>query len=192
MLTFPADTEALLFDCDGTLVDSMPIHISAWQATLADYGVDLPKAFIDDRAGMPTNTIVEHINVEFGVTLDPPTITGEKEARYLTRLDEVLPIQPVLDTARSHHAKLAMAVVSGSVRSVVLAALETVDAMSLFPVIVTADDPVAAKPSPDVFLEAARQLGVRPERCHVFEDGDYGITAAQAAGMTWTDVRELV
>lgn len=192
MIPFPAETEALLFDCDGTLVNSMPIHIQAWQATLSDHGVTLPRTFIDERAGMPTRTIVEHINVEFSVDLDPKSIVDDKEARYWARLDEVLPIEPVLATARAHHGKLAMAVVSGSVLKLVVGALESVDAAQLFPVMVTADDPVAAKPSPDIFLEAARQLGIAPEKCHVFEDGDVGITAAREAGMTWTDVRELV
>jgi len=192
MIPFPEKTEALLFDCDGTLVDSMPIHTEAWQATLSDHGVALSKAFIDQRAGMPTDTIVEHINIEFHVNLDPQTIIDDKEARFMARLHEVLPIEPVLATARAHHGTLAMAVVSGSARKLVMAALETVEAAALFPVIVTADDPVAAKPSPDIFLEAARQLNIAPEKCHVFEDGDAGITAAQEAKMTWTDVRELV
>lgn len=191
MIPFPPDTEALLFDCDGTLVNSMPIHIDAWQVTLADYNVELPRSFIDDRAGIPTITIVEQMNVEFGVSLDPVQVVDEKEARFLARLDELEPIDTVMATALHHHGKLPMAVASGSVRKVVHLSLEKVGALHLFPVVVTADDPVAAKPSPDIFLEAARQLEVEPSRCHVFEDGDQGIIAARSAGMTWTDVREL-
>ena len=192
MIPFPSDIEALLFDCDGTLVDSMPIHIEAWQATLADYGVDLPKSFIDERAGMPTITIVEHMNVEFGVTLDPVQVTAEKEQRYVDRIHEVKAIDQVLATAEQYHGKMPMAVASGSVREIVKLSLETVGALHMFPVLVTADDPVAAKPAPDIFLEAARRLDIAPEKCHVFEDGDQGIKAAKAAGMTWTDVRVLV
>lgn len=191
MIEFPAETEALLFDCDGTLVDSMPMHIEAWQTTLADYGVDLPKAFIDERAGMPTLAIVEQINVDFGVSLVPEQIVDEKEARYLKRLGELQPIEAVLATAQHHHGKMPMAVASGSVRKVVELSLNAVGAFELFTVFVTADDPVEAKPSPAIFLEAARQLNVSPTKCHVFEDGDHGITAAREAGMTWTDVREL-
>lgn len=192
MIPFPEETEALLFDCDGTLVNSMPIHIECWIATLADYGVDLPAAFIDSHCGIPTNTIVELINEEFGVSLVPQQITDEKEARYLKRLQEVEPIEAVVATAKAHHGKLAMAVVSGSTLDLVAGALETIDAADMFPVIITANDPVPAKPSPEIFLEAARRLGVEPTRCHVFEDGDPGIVAAREAGMTWTDVRELV
>lgn len=191
MIEFPTETAALIFDCDGTLVDSMPIHIEAWQATLQDYGVDLPKSYIDERAGMPTHSIVEQMNVDFGVTLDPAQVTDEKEARYIARLDEVKPIDAVLATARQHHGSMPMAVASGSVRNLVIRSLETVGALEMFPILVTADDPVAAKPAPDIFLEAARQLGIAAERCHVFEDGDHGITAAREAGMTWTDVRAI-
>ncbi len=191
MIPFPEDTEALLFDCDGTLVDSMPIHVDAWQATLRDYGVELPKSFIDARAGMPTEIIVEQMNVEFGVSLNPATVVQDKEARYIARISEVKPVDLVLATAEAHHGRLPMAVASGSVLSVVKLSLETVGALHLFPVLVTADDPIPGKPAPDVFLEAARQLDVEPAKCHVFEDGDQGIAAARTAGMTWTDVRLL-
>lgn len=191
MIEFPAKTAALIFDCDGTLVDSMPIHIEAWQETLRDYGVDLPKSYIDERAGMPTHSIVEQMSVDFGVALDPTQVTDEKEARYIARLDEVKPIDAVLATARQYHGSIPMAVASGSVRNLVIRSLETVGALELFPILVTADDPVAAKPAPDIFLEAARQLGIAAQRCHVFEDGDHGITAAREAGMTWTDVRAI-
>ncbi len=191
MIPFPEDTEALLFDCDGTLVDSMPIHVDAWQVTLRDYGVDLPKSFIDARAGMPTEKIVEQMNIEFGVS-HPVKIVKEKEARYVARINEVEPVDVVLATAEAHRGRLPMAVASGSVRSIVKLSLETVGALHLFPVLVTADDPIPGKPAPDIFLEAARQLHVEPAKCHVFEDGDQGIAAARTAGMTWTDVRLLV
>lgn len=192
MLEFPAGTEALLFDCDGTLVDSMPIHIEAWQATLKRYGVDLPKEFIDQRAGMPTDLIVADINTAYGTVLEPKATADEKEEVYQKRLHEVQPIGPVLETAKAYHRRLAMAVVTGGQRHIIEATLATIGATELFTVLVTADDPVAPKPSPEIYLEAARRLGIAPEKCHVFEDGEPGIVAARAAGMTWTDVRELV
>jgi len=195
-LPYPADTTALLFDCDGTLADTMPFHIVAWQESFAEHGIDLPQAFIDERAGMPTDTIVREANEVFraqlgDTQLDPHRFCEAKEARFMLRMSEVLPIEPVLATARSAHGKLPIAVVSGSKADVVAATLRHIQADHLFEVVVTADDPVPAKPSPEVFLEAARRLSVPPEKCHVFEDGDSGIVAAKAAGMTWTDVREL-
>ncbi|MEQ8211931.1 MAG: HAD family phosphatase [Lacipirellulaceae bacterium] len=189
MLAYPEDTAALLFDCDGTLADTMPFHVLAWQEQFAEHGIELPQSFIDERAGMPTVQIVLDANQHYGVDFDPEKFTAEKEARFETRLSEVLPIEPVLEIARETHGKLPMAVVSGGVAPIVNKTLKHIKADHLFPVVVTATDPVAPKPSPEIFLEAARRLEVDPAKCHVYEDGDSGITAAKAAGMTWTDVR---
>ena len=188
-LPYPADTAALLFDCDGTLADTMPFHIVAWQEEFAAHGIDLPQEFIDQRAGMPTAEIVRAANDHYGTQFDPEQFSHDKENRFERRLSEVLPIEPVLATARAAHGKLPLAVVSGGLGPIVAKTLKHINAEHLFPVVVTASDPVAAKPSPDIFLEAARRLEVDPTKCHVFEDGDTGITAAKAAGMTWTDVR---
>lgn len=191
MLPFPKTTQALLFDCDGTLADSMPLHIQAWMDTFADYGLLCPRQFIDIRAGRPTELIVEDANLEFGCTLDPVAFVAEKEARFEKNLHLVKPIESVLSTARDHHAKLRMAVVSGGKRHIVTKTLATIAAADFFKVVITADDPVEPKPSPEIFLEAARRLQVEPRYCHVFEDGEPGIVAAVAAGMSYTDVRVL-
>lgn len=192
MLEIPHGTTALLFDCDGTLADTMTLHYEAWHETLLTYGVDCPRAFIDEHAGVPTDLIVEEINERWGVSLDPRGVCEEKEGRFRLQIHRTEPIEEVLATAHAHHGKLPMAVVSGGERDLVEATLVAIDALRLFPVLVTATDPVAPKPSPDVFLEAARQLGVDPAGCHVFEDGEPGMVAARAAGMTLTDVREVI
>jgi HAD superfamily hydrolase (TIGR01509 family) len=119
-------------------------------------------------------------------------IADEKEAIFEQMLHLARPIEIVLATARGYFGKLPMGIVSGGMRRLVLATLRGMDAEKLFTVVVTADDPVPPKPAPDVYLEAARQLGVDPAKCHVFEDGDPGIVAAQAAGMTVTDVRPVL
>ncbi|WP_425400570.1 HAD family hydrolase [Aeoliella sp.] len=192
MLPIPEDTTALLFDCDGTLADTMTLHYEAWHETLLLHGVDCPRSFIDEHAGVPTDLIVEHVNARWGTSLDPHAITEEKENRFREVLHLTEPIEEVLATAHAYHGKLPMAVVSGGPLDVVSATLVAIHAFDLFPVMVTASDPVAPKPSPDIFLEAAKQLGVDPAKCHVFEDGDPGIVAAKAAGMTFTDVREVI
>jgi beta-phosphoglucomutase-like phosphatase (HAD superfamily) len=191
MIEIPPGTEGLLFDCDGTLADTMPLHYRAWHETLMDYGVDCPRAFIDRHAGVPTRLIVEHVNRDFGVSLDPVRISDEKEARFAKRLHESLPVEEVVATAKACAGRLPMGVVSGGTRDLVVPTLQAIGVLDLFEVIVTADDPVRPKPAPDVFLEGARRLGVEPTRCHVFEDGEPGIIAAHAAGMTVTDVRLL-
>ncbi len=192
MLPFPSGTMALLFDCDGTLADTMTLHYEAWHETLRLRGIDCPRAFIDEHAGVPTDLIVEELNARWGVALDPEQISVEKEGRFREQIHRTEPVEEVLATAHAYHGKLPMAVVSGGVGELVKATLLAIDALALFPVIVTADDPVKPKPAPDVFVEAARQLGVEPTKCHVFEDGDPGIVAAKAAGMTFTDVREVI
>lgn len=191
MIEIPPGTEGLLFDCDGTLADTMPIHYKAWYDTLLEYGIECPRSFIDRHAGVPTRLIVEHINRDFGVDLDPVRIADEKEARFELRLHESQPVEEVVATARAYAGRLPMGVVSGGTRNLVVPTLQAIDVLDLFQVIVTADDPVRPKPAPDVFLEGARRLGVPPEQCHVFEDGEPGIIAARAAGMTVTDVRQL-
>ncbi len=192
MLPIPPDTAALLFDCDGTLADTMSLHFKAWHETLLPYGVDCPRELIDKHAGVPTTTIVAEVNHLYGTSLDARVITEEKERRVHEQVHLARPVEEVLATAQAHFGKLPMAVVSGGTRKMVHAVLECIDATSLFPVVLTADDPVAPKPSPAIFVEAALRLGVAPEKCHVFEDGDPGIVAAQAAGMTYTDVRQVL
>jgi len=192
MLPIPSGTAALLFDCDGTLADTMALHHAAWHETLLPHGVDCPRSFIDTHAGVPTHGIVAEVNKLWGTQLDGEEITEAKEARFAALIPQAVPVEEVLATARAYHGKLPMAVVSGGGRDMVHATLAAIDALAFFPVIITANDPVAPKPAPDVFLEAARRLGVEAGKCHVFEDGDPGIVAAQRAGMTWTDVRLVV
>lgn len=192
MLPIPTGTAALLFDCDGTLADTMTLHHAAWHETLLQYGVDCPRSFIDTHAGVPTHGIVAEVNKLWGTQLDGNAITEEKEGRFAAMIHQAMPVEEVLATALAYHGKLPMAVVSGGTRDIVEATLTTIGAIQLFPVIITANDPVAPKPAPDVFLEAARRLGVEATKCHVFEDGDPGIVAAQRAGMTFTDIRRVI
>ncbi|QDT68411.1 Fructose-1-phosphate phosphatase YqaB [Planctomycetes bacterium MalM25] len=191
MIELPAGTLGLVFDCDGTLVDSMPLHVLLWNECLAPHGVQVPKAFIDTHAGRPTDVIVEIINREHGLSIDPVAFEEEKEGRFRERIAEVGPIEPVVATARRWRGELPMAVVSGGVRENVVESLKAIDALDWFEVLLTASDPIAPKPAPDLFLAAADRIKVDPERCHAFEDADAGIDAARAAGMTVTDVREV-
>ncbi len=192
MIELPAGTLGLVFDCDGTLVDSMPLHILLWNECLVPHGVQVPKAFIDTHAGKPTDVIVGIINREHGVAIDPVAFEEEKEGRFRERSSEVGPIEPVVATARRWRGELPMGVVSGGVRENVVASLRSIDALEWFDVLLTASDPIAPKPAPDLFLAAADRLGVAPERCHAFEDADAGVDSARAAGMTVTDVREVL
>ena len=182
----PDDTfDACLFDCDGTLIDSMPWHYRAWNAALRASGADFdfPVDLFQSLAGMETAKIVLRLNDRFQSRVDPAEVVRAKREWYLANIDGMREIPPVADfarrIARTHH----VAVVTGGMRSVVERSLASAGMAGLFPVIVTFEDVPNGKPAPDMFLLAAEKLGVPPERCLVFEDGQLGIDGAIAAGM---------
>jgi HAD superfamily hydrolase (TIGR01509 family) len=183
------EIQALIFDCDGTLTDSMPVHYIAWHATLSRYGV----VFEEDRfyalGGMPTDKIIALLSAEQGIPLDPVAIAREKEADFLRSLHLIEPIAPVIETLHAHLGKLKLAVASGGWRNVVERQLRQIGIFEHFGAIVAAEDTERHKPEPDVFLEAARRLQVPAAACRVYEDSDLGIEAARRAGMQWVDVR---
>ena len=181
--------EALLFDCDGTLADTMPAHYRAWLHVTAAHGI----AFDEDRfyglGGRPTRDILAALAAEAGVALDVEEGVKRKEAAFLAQLDCVAAIDPVVDVVRRSRGRVPMAVVTGGHRAVCTRILAHVGLAAAFDTIVASEDTDRHKPEPEPFLEAARRLGARPERCVVWEDSDLGIESARRAGMDWIDVR---
>ena len=188
-LTVPSWVQGLIFDCDGTLADTMPLHYAAWAETFAAFGQTCPLEFLVRHNGKPTNEIVAQYNVEFDQTLEVERFCVDKERRALARLDQVRPLEPVAALARKYHGVLPMAVVSGGSRVNVERTLRVIGLRELFSVVLTADDGLPPKPAPDLFLEAARRLGVEPAHCQAFEDADAGLEAIHRAGMRAIDVR---
>jgi HAD superfamily hydrolase (TIGR01509 family) len=182
---------ALIFDCDGTLTDSMPVHFLCWQKTMRACGIE----FAEDRfyalGGMPSDKIVELLSVEAGLALDCAAVAAEKEQAFLETLHLLEPIAAVVDIARQNRGTRKMAVASGGFRHVIEKQLRQVGIYDWFDALVTAEDTPRHKPEPDVFLEAARRLGVPPADCLVYEDSDLGVEAARRAGMRWLDVRTI-
>lgn len=189
-IAVPGFIKGLIFDCDGTLVDSMPLHMQAWEFAIKCEGGVWQYDFIFSLKGMKGRDIVEAYNREFGLSLDPAKIASIKQLYFLEHYTEAAPIEPVIDIVRRYHGILPMAVASGGSRVNVHRELEHAGLIEFFPIILTADDDVPPKPAPDIFLEAARLINVAPTECQVFEDGDMGLDAARAAGMLATDVRE--
>ena len=185
------DHDALLFDCDGTLADTMPAHYRAWLHVTEAHGI----AFDEDRfysmGGRPTRDIVATLARERGVEIDVDHAARMKEASFLAQLDRIEAIDPVVDVVLRSRGRVPMAVVTGGYRNVCLQILERVGIADCFDTIVASEDTSKHKPDPDPFLEAARRLGARPERCVVWEDSDLGIAAARAGGMQWIDVRSF-
>ena len=185
-LTFPTDGfDAVIFDCDGTLVDSMPAHFEAWCEALALYGAG--GVFKEDvffaMGGRPTRDIVVELNDEYGLHLDPEAIALAKREAYLKRLETITLIDEVAAFAESLRGKIPMAIASGGGRMVVEKTLRVVGVSDWFDEVVTADDVSEGKPAPEVFLKAAQLLGVIPSKCLALDDAPAGILAAQRAGM---------
>ena len=191
-LSVPAGVRGLIFDCDGTLADTLPLHYAAWEEAFATLGLHCPLEFLLRHNGKPTDVIVALYNAEFDQQIDIHQFTADKERRTYARLDRARPLEPVATLARRYHDRLPMAVVSGSNRANVERTLEAIGLRELFPVVLTADDGLPPKPAPDLFLEAALRLGVDPRDCQVFEDADAGLDAARRAGMLATDVRSVL
>ena len=187
-----AHTRALVFDCDGTLADTMPVHFRAWTAMLAEHGLVFPEEQFYAFAGMPSVKIIRQLADEQGVVLAadaPAAMTLDKEHRYVELLHHVSPIDEVVAIAAHHRGSLPMAVASGGDGWVVRTTLTAIGVLDWMDAIVGAEDTERHKPEPDVFLEAARRLGVEPSACAVFEDSDLGLEAARRAGMEPVDIR---
>lgn len=182
---------ALIFDCDGTLADTMPIHYRAWLEILRPFGAPFPEERFYAWGGIPTREISRRLCTEHGIPVDPIELLRKKEEAFLERLADVRPLEKVVAVARAGRARLPMAVASGGYRSAVELTLRHLGILDWFGAVVTAEDTTRHKPEPDVFLEAARRLGVPPGACTVYEDADLGIEAARRAGMRWVDVRVM-
>ncbi len=184
--------KGLIFDCDGTLADTMPLHWRVWQALAHKHSFH----FTEDRfyafGGVPTRDIVKLLGQEQGIPLDHLAIAKEKETGYLPLIAQVEPINAVVGIVRENHGRVPMAVASGSTRRVIEQVLQHLGIRQLFNAVVTSEDVERQKPAPDIFLEAARRIGVPPQFCRAYEDTDLGLQAIRAAGMAAVDVRELL
>jgi HAD superfamily hydrolase (TIGR01509 family) len=181
----------LIFDCDGTLTDSMPIHYVAWREVMGRHGIEFPEDRFYALGGMPTDKIIAMLAAEHRIELDPQAVAHEKEQAFLANLHLLEEIPAITRIVREQRGRKRMAVASGGFRQVILRQIKQIGLEGWFDAIVTAEDTQRHKPEPDVFLEAARRLGVAPQRCRVYEDSDLGIEAARRAGMSLVDVRTL-
>lgn len=185
-IDFPQDGyKGLVFDLDGTVVDSMPVHFEAWCQALEDHGA--PGIFPEDvfyaMGGRPTTDIVVELNGELGLTLDPEAVAFSKRKAFLENLPRILEIKPVVNFIRENYGKVPMAIATGGTRLVAEKTLQVLELNALFDAVITADDVECGKPAPEVFLKAAEAIGVDPKECVAFEDAPSGIMAAQSAGM---------
>lgn len=181
--------QGIIFDCDGTLADTMPAHYEAWLETLTRHGLEMSEDRFYALGGWPTMKVAELLIGESGKAIDAATIAHEKETLFERLIHLVQPIEPVAAVVRKHSQKLPIAVATGATRPICEQVLRQIGLWDAFDTVVSCEDVVAHKPSPDIFLEAARRLNVPAEFCQVYEDTDPGLEAARRAGMQHVDVR---
>jgi len=189
MIIIPPQIKALIFDCDGTLVDSMPMHMQAWQQAFSQVGIHYDRDLLFSFKGMKETDVIASYNRHYQSNLDPQEMVNIKHQFLYGKISSVKPIKIVVDIAKAYYGKMPLAVVSGSPEKIVHPELEAIGILHLFETILTADDPFKPKPAPDIFLEAAKRINVKPAYCQVFEDGDPGLESARNAGMLATDIR---
>jgi HAD superfamily hydrolase (TIGR01509 family) len=174
---------AYLFDCDGTIVDSMPLHYVAWKKALGEWNCEFAEELFYAWGGRPTAEIIATLNERDGLSMPVESVALRKEEFYFEMLPELKVVPEVLEHIEAQHGRIPFAVVSGSARDSVTASLETLKLLNRFETLVCAGEYKKSKPDPEAFLLAASRLGVEPKRCLVFEDTEMGIRAAKAAGM---------
>jgi len=179
----PGSFKAYLFDCDGTIADSMPLHYIAWKKALGEWNCEFKEDLFYAWGGMSVAEIIATLNEERGLTMSVAQVAKRKEELYFESLPQLKAVPEVLQHVEASYGRIPFAVVSGSMRDSVTASLGALKLLGKFDTLVCAGDYQKSKPDPEPFLIAAKRLGVAPEACLVFEDSDMGIQAATAAGM---------
>lgn len=179
----PGTFRAYLFDCDGTIVDSMPLHYIAWTRALGEWGATFDEDLFYRWGGKPPMEIIAGLNEMQGLQMPVGTVAERKENLYYALLPQLKAVPEVLEHIEAQHGRIPFAVVSGSNRDSIVKSLTTVGLLDRFELLVGHEDYTRSKPAPDAFLIAAERLGVAPGECLVFEDTAMGIAGATAAGM---------
>ena len=179
----PGDFKAYLFDCDGTVADSMPLHYLAWSQALGEWDCKFSEERFYELGGVPIVEIIERLGREQGVEMPVAEVAKRKEELYFEHLSKLQCVPEVLEHIEQQQGRIPFAIVSGSTRDSVEASLRVIGLLDRFDVLVCAGDYARSKPDPEPFLIAAQRLGVQPQACLVFEDTQMGIDSATSAGM---------
>lgn len=189
------DFAGYIFDLDGTLVDTMPLHYRAWDTAMRAVGLNAPldEELFYSLGGVPTKRVAELIAAHYGLTIDPHKVFDHKESLFVELQKDAKLIEPVVEIARRMSLTHPVSIASGGPRVIVRGMLELTGLAPLFngngyDRVITPEDVEHGKPAPDMFLLAAKRMGVPPAKCLVFEDAEPGMRAAEAAGMKWVRV----
>lgn len=183
------ETRALIFDLDGTLSNSLPVHVATWNIVGEKYGFTFDPQIVHEMTGRPTIEFARRIISQYKLSVAPEEIVRLKQESFWSSAHLLEPVEEVISIVKDYHGKIPMAVGTGASRKSAEVQLEALQLTHFFDAIVSANDVTRHKPEPDTFLKCALLMGVEPASCQVFEDGDLGIVAARKAGMRVTDVR---
>jgi beta-phosphoglucomutase family hydrolase len=186
------NAQALIFDLDGTLSDSLPVHIASWHSVCNQLKCSFDEQIIIEMTGAPTISFAERIKKEQNLEISAEQIVRMKQQEFWKNINRIKPHDAVIELMKDAHGKIPMAVGTGASRTSAMLQMKELEIDHLFDFIVTADDVERHKPEPDTFLKCAEMMNIEPRFCQVFEDGELGIQAAQTAGMILTDVRPFV
>jgi beta-phosphoglucomutase family hydrolase len=184
--------KALIFDLDGTISDSLPVHLATWNKIGSSIGFVFDERLVYEMTGMPTIAFARRIIEENDLHISPGALVKMKQEAFWNAIHLIKPVDLVVDIVKRYKGKLPMSVGTGASRQSALLQLEELKLLSYFDFVVTADDVTHHKPEPETFLRCAGLMKVRPSECQVFEDGILGMEAGRAAGMMVIDVRPYI
>jgi len=190
-LEINSKAKALIFDLDGTLADTMPVHFWAYKNILVDYGIDFTPELFATLAGVPAVQTIERLNQQFGTRMNAEEVGHLKEAEYEKIMYKMKPVEPVIELVKKYHGKMPMAVGTGGYTRLAWKTMEILGLDNYFDILVSGNDVTHPKPHPETFLKCAERMGVDPAVCEVFEDAELGIQAAKAGGMMATLVTDF-
>ena len=188
-ITVHPKAKGLIFDMDGTLSDSLPVHLETWNKIGEKYGFEFDPQIINELTGRPTIEFANHVIKKYNVNEAPEVLVKIKQESFWELAHLLQPVEEVVSIVKEKFGKMPMSVGTGASRASAKVQLKELNLTEYFDIIVSANDVTKHKPEPETFLECARLMGVEPQHCQVFEDGDLGIAAAEKAGMMVTDVR---
>jgi beta-phosphoglucomutase family hydrolase len=184
--------KALIFDLDGTLSDSLPVHLATWNLIGDKYGFTFDPNILHNMTGRPTIEFAVRVVEQYSLSEKPENLVKMKQKSFWEMANLLKPVDEVVSIVKEYYGKIPMAVGTGAGRKSAEIQLTQLDIAKYFDAVVSADDVTKHKPEPETFLECARLMGVEPQFCQVFEDGDLGIEAAKRGGMMVTDVRPFI